>query len=235
MKIGIVIPVFNQFKKAVDAISSIKTDETYEVKIIPQYIVNRPLSAAWNEGVAWSKGRGHDFTLVINDDIMFSPQCIDNLITAFVDQEKDGVVMVTGCNVHSFLDDPYLILDYANSLIDYTEHPDFSCFMIRPDIVSTVGLFDENFAPAYYEDNDYHYRIALAGKKALNIASAPYYHYGSATQNSLVEVIDIFPAISGDNEGYYISKWGGSPGKESFQHPYNDVSYSHCDWRPVAK
>lgn len=229
------MPVLNQFKKAVDAISSIKTNAAYEVKIMPQYSVNRPLSAAWNEGVDWSKSRGHDFTLIINDDILFSPQCIDNLVAAFLDQEKDDVVMVTGCNVHSLLDDPRLILDYANSVIDYTEHPDFSCFMIRPEIVSTVGLFDENFAPAYYEDNDYHYRITLAGKKALNIASAPYYHYGSATQDSLAVVINIASELAQDNEKYYISKWGGSPGKELFENPYNDLNFTHSHWIPVAK
>ena len=32
-----------------------------------------------------------------------------------------------------------------------------------PGLIQNVGLMDENFFPAYYEDNDHRYRMKLAG------------------------------------------------------------------------
>jgi hypothetical protein len=35
----------------------------------------------------------------------------------------------------------------------------WSIFAINRACVDNVGFFDENFFPAYFEDNDYHYRL----------------------------------------------------------------------------
>ena len=36
-------------------------------------------------------------------------------------------------------------------------------FGIKPSAIERVGWFDENFVPAYFEDNDYSYRCRLMG------------------------------------------------------------------------
>lgn len=231
ISIGIVIPVLNQFEKAVDAISSIKTSYTYEVKIIPQYRIEQPLSAAWNQGLDWSLERKHTFTLIINDDILFSPQCIDHMIQSLLEYEQnDNVVMITGNNVKGLFEEPSHVLDYQTDVIAYQESPDFACFMVRPEVQHKIGRFDENFTPAYFEDNDYHYRILLAGCHALNAVSAPYYHYGSQTQNAN-EWFAVVPAFAFDlNKSYYVDKWGGIPGKELFSNPYNNPALDYSQW-----
>lgn len=231
MRIGIVIPVLNQFEKAVRAIESINTRYDYEVKIIPQYKVDQPLAAAWNQGLDWSLWRHHSFTLIINDDILFTKQCIDNMVDSFLRMEKENYcAMITGNNIRGLFDDPDHALEYETDVRAYQECPDFACFMVRPTIKTRVGSFDENFSPAYFEDNDYHYRIKLAGLYAFNDVSAPYYHYGSQTQNANSDLPVVPPFAFELNRSYYIDKWGGEPGKETYMHPYNNPSLNYYQW-----
>jgi GT2 family glycosyltransferase len=234
MNIGIVVPVLNQFQKAIDAISSIYTEFIYEIKIIPQYRLEQPLSAAWNQGLEWSLNRDHDFTLIINDDILFAPQTIDNMIKSLIEKEQsNNCLMITGNNINGLFDNPLHILEYKTDVEAYQEHPDFACFMIRPSIQNIIGSFDENFIPAYFEDNDYHYRINIAGYKAYNAVSAPYYHYGSQTQNAS-DILPIVPPFAFElNRSYYCDKWGGVPGEELWVHPYNNHSLNYAQWEKI--
>jgi GT2 family glycosyltransferase len=87
-----------------------------------------------------------------------------------------------------------------------------------------VGEFDEVFAPAYFEDNDYHYRIQLAGLLAVLYPPAMFYHFGSRTQleaNENGRAMVSAPSFE-NNRAFYIKKWGGMPGQEKWEHPYND-------------
>jgi GT2 family glycosyltransferase len=231
--IGIVIPVLNQFEKAVDAIASVKTQYQYEVKVVTNYRKDQSLSAAWNEGLQWSLDRRHSFTLIINDDILFAPQTIDNMVKTFLDAEKRlKCAMITANNVRGLFDNPLEILSYSTDVRALQENPDFACFMVRPTIASRVGFFDENFYPAYFEDNDYHYRISLAGLNAFNDVSSPFYHYGSQTQNANADIPVVPPFAFELNRTYYIGKWGGAPGEEIFTHPYNDSTLHYFQWNP---
>jgi hypothetical protein len=69
-----------------------------------------------------------------------------------------------------------------------------------------------------------HYRIILSGHKAGCTVSAPYYHFGSQTTKP-----DSFHNTFKSNRDYYVSKWGGEPGKESFIRPFNDVAKTFKD------
>ena len=231
MNIGIIIPVLNQFHKAVDAIASIQTQYRYEVKIITNYRKDQSLSAAWNEGLEWSLDRRHSFTLIINDDILFAPQTIDNMVKTFLDAEKRlKCAMITANNIRGLFENPLDTLSYSTDVRALQENPDFACFMVRPTIASRVGFFDENFYPAYFEDNDYHYRISLAGLHAFNDVSSPFYHYGSQTQNANADIPVVPPAVFELNRIYYIDKWGGPPGSEAFMYPYNNPSLTYSQW-----
>lgn len=44
-------------------------------------------------------------------------------------------------------------------------------FSLGSDIVKSIGLFDENYHPAYYEDNDYIERLRIAGMQDRIIQS----------------------------------------------------------------
>jgi GT2 family glycosyltransferase len=112
----------------------------------------------------------------------------------------------------------------------YGGGPDFACFMISWEAWKCVGRFDENFTPAYFEDNDYHRRINLAGMEGCSVNTAPYYHYGSQTQNAVATAPVVHPDAFVQNRIYYTIKWGGEPGMESFDTPFNDPTKTWADW-----
>lgn len=58
--------------------------------------------------------------------------------------------------------------------------PPWSCFTIGENVVAEVGLFDEGFYPAYYEDLDYTRRCASGGAKVVH-STAPVHHDNSST------------------------------------------------------
>lgn len=89
---------------------------------------------------------------------------------------------------------------------------EFGAFGINAAAVDTVGWFDENFYPIYFEDNDYRRRCHLAGVPLLNLISRTR-HDNSATIGSGYASHNAvtFPR----NADYYAAKWGGPPGQET--------------------
>jgi hypothetical protein len=230
MNILIIMPVLNQFQLGIECIESIRTDHNFTIRPVLNYRHNWPLSGVWNYGVDLGKQRGDDFVLVINDDILFSPWTIDNMVKEF-GGDDEHILMVTGHNVRGEISSPEEIYEWPDPLEGAIgDNPDFACFMVRPDIFDQVGRFDENFAPAYYEDNDYHRRISLSGNRAVSTTSAPYYHYGSRTQNATPGAPTVPPFAFQINQLHYISKWGGLPGHETHKTPFGDPMRTFKDW-----
>lgn len=89
---------------------------------------------------------------------------------------------------------------------------EFGAFAINAEAIDTVGWFDENFHPIYFEDNDYRRRCVLAGVPIVNLVSRTRHDNsvtiasGYAGKNALT-----FPR----NADYYTAKWGGLPGNET--------------------
>ena len=82
-------------------------------------------------------------------------------------------------------------------------------------LFDTLGYIDVNFFPAYFEDNDYGKRAQLSESlKMVRLDYSHYFHFWSRTiyeENMRVTNDRVFPM----NKQYYISKWGGEPGKET--------------------
>lgn len=234
-KLGIVIPVLNYFQGVTDLLLSLKAKHEYRIYIQPQYRAQVPLSAAWNRGAKQAFDDGCDYALVCNDDIMFGPECIDNMVSEYTRLKGDNVIMVTPNNINGQLGSPHEILDYKlpeGQEVSFSDHPNFSCFLIAPDYFEKVGYFDENFAPAWYEDNDSHRRANLAGLREICTTAAPMVHIGGVTTARMEN------PNSGVSQAYYIEKWGGIPEshplpveKEHFTAPYNDSNLTVRDWR----
>lgn len=91
-------------------------------------------------------------------------------------------------------------------------------FLLPKWVYETIGGFDEMFYPAYFEDNDYVYRLKLHGiqlveDKQLN----PELYRNSQTIAKDYSLNDGFE----NNKKYYINKWGGLPHHETFLKPFN--------------
>lgn len=102
----------------------------------------------------------------------------------------------------------------------------YAIFCMTPLGIQKVGLFDENFYPAYYEDLDHFQRVRLSGAKAVGVPDFKFVHgeapyWGSSTLKSDPALERKFAIITGNLRDYFVRKWGGEPGKEKFKTPYN--------------
>ena len=215
------IPTYNQFDRAAAAIQAIYTTST----VIPDQIVvidnsetggavqalqpmmdqypsvhviprqQNILAAAWNDIMRLFD---NDYVIIANDDVIPHPQAIEALVTAGHDYPDYAMLNGSG---HS-----------GNS---------YSFFLLRQWAYRMIGPFDEHFIPAYFEDNDYDYRLKLLDLIRYEVINATFDHYGSATMRALDErAITKHHRSFGRNQRYYMKKWGGMPGAERFTEPF---------------
>jgi len=94
----------------------------------------------------------------------------------------------------------------------------WSAFLMNRWIYEKVGGFDTNFKKCFFEDNDYAYRLKLAG---VNIRYEDQLN-AEIYRNS--QTIQKDPLLGGyiENKEYYIKKWGGIPEQETFKSPFNE-------------
>jgi GT2 family glycosyltransferase len=133
---------------------------------------------------------------------------------------------VNGTHVLILNDDIYLgkSQEEINTIIRLWK-PEFICtelnwcsFILSVEAYKKVGKFDENFFPAYFEDNDYFRRMQLAGVTIIvNPMLNPVVYRNSMTIQKTPELNNGFEK----NRQYYISKWGGQPTQETFSTPFN--------------
>jgi GT2 family glycosyltransferase len=110
--------------------------------------------------------------------------------------------------------------EFVGLLCDGTDANGYSSFVMSNEMVSTVGLMDENFYPAYCEDNDHRYRMKLTG---LNWDKFPLKatHKVSSTLHSNRQFEERNQVTFRRNIKYYIEKWGGDRGQERYLTPFN--------------
>jgi hypothetical protein len=116
------------------------------------------------------------------------------------------------------------LLDYARDIDSQTRpwgviftHYDVLC-VINPKVYEDIGGYDTNL-PQYFLDNDYFYRMELAGWERLN-SGIEVGHAGSQTINSDPYLRHVNGVTFPLYEQYYRAKWGGGPGQEIFTHPF---------------
>lgn len=96
------------------------------------------------------------------------------------------------------------------------------CIGFTKKTFDLIGLFDEQFKPAYYEDNDFMYRIKLAGIHDVGHAALPKVSLDTTCQGQAVTLKSGAITVRFDLlEDYYKRKWGGTPGKETYLTPFN--------------
>ena len=142
-----------------------------------------------------------------------------NMIMDYADKVKATHVLMLN-------DDIYLgkSEEEINTIIRLWK-PEFLCtelnwcsFILSIDAYKKIGKFDENFFPAYFEDNDYFRRMMLLNIPiVMNAMLNPIIYRNSMTILKTPELNNGFEK----NRQYYISKWGGQPTQETFSTPFN--------------
>lgn len=125
--------------------------------------------------------------------------------------------------------------------IEHTKNPDaflmaigFGLFGITPYIVHTCGLFDENLYPAYFEDNDYQFRLERSGVQKIDVPSRVVREEGSFTIRSNTNYNSANGKSYPINEKYFHEKWGVNQifpdGSVGYKHPYNNSALLIGTW-----
>jgi GT2 family glycosyltransferase len=188
------------------------------------------VAKGWNLGIEEAHRLACDYVLVINTDIILKSNAIDRLVT-FAESHPDAVMWT----MSEYAD--LALLEQCPEDENYTEHPHFSCYMVKPDFFKHVGRFDENFTPAYCEDGDMHARLALAGLKAYVYGGARFFHFGSRTIKSDNELWQKNGQTFPKNQQYFLEKWGHPTVNNVedmrtiyFKTPFNNPDYLLSYW-----
>jgi GT2 family glycosyltransferase len=102
--------------------------------------------------------------------------------------------------------------DFINSFHNWCS------YIIRVDAWKKAGKFDEEFFPAYFEDNSFDYKMSLIGAKKTWTSFLDPLVY----RNSMTIAKD--PALNNrfaQNRELYIQMWGGLPSEEKYLTKFN--------------
>lgn len=196
------------------------------VEVLHEDGVSLSVAGAWNRGCTRAIYDGADFLAICANDALVEPRTLDTML---------NYGRTTTADMWSAIDireRPVVDRDAV------TDGPDFSCVMFRPDMIKRFGYFDENFKPAYFEDNDYYVRIVQGGGMAVTLHAAPFYHHGSQTSKLDPDAAHHVRHWFGMNRLRFHQKWGVSNPpptaalvrEQCYKTPWNeDLPISYCD------
>ncbi|MBU2529459.1 MAG: glycosyltransferase [Elusimicrobia bacterium] len=174
-------------------IDDASTDDTLEF-VASEFPQVRIIKKEKNEGFSKTANKGilqakHSLVFLLNNDIEITSGILEKLTNCF--EEKD--VFAVQCKIISKIEDKdkdYLnkfYLKYGLFVYKY-ERVSLTAEVLEMDFVSggasvfdrdkfiSLGLFDENFSPFYFEDLDLCYRAKLFGWKMFYVSASQVYH-----------------------------------------------------------
>lgn len=140
--------------------------------------------------------KNYEYAIILNDDIYWGRKEWE--VEMFIKGNTDKHLITTP-------------LDWCN-------------FILPKKTFEEVGEFDEEFFPAYFEDNDYAYRMKLQGKSLYKVPFLiPQVHRVSQTMDKEGVGFEFQYVRDGfrNNKKRYVEKWGGEPDCETFKKPFN--------------
>ncbi len=149
------------------------------------------------------------YALVVNDDIVFK----EDTIKKFAEE-------ILSHHTQDHNDVYYEPILYAGDIGSINA---YSMFCVHPEtFLRELGPFDETIYPAYFDDNDMDYRRKLKHLEMRQIPGATVDHVGSATLAAYTdEETEQHHHQFRRNQEYFIRKWGGLPGEETYTTPFN--------------
>ena len=153
-----------------------------EIKLI-QNTENKGFSVGNNQGIEIAQGEYIGF---LNNDILLYPNWFEACKRVF-ENEKAGFVSPRHINPHYDNTNSKKYIKYFQGFHydkPYEKSFDecvFSCVITKREVLNKIGVFDENFFPAFFEDNDLKYRAIEAGYGIYVTNEAGFFHFGSVT------------------------------------------------------
>ena len=137
-----------------------------------------------NQGLSIAEG---EYIAFFNNDILLYPNWFENVEKVF-QQENVGFISPRHINPHyDNTNERHYITFFRKNFSykkDYEKNFDecvFSCVVTKRSVIDNIGDFDENFTPAFFEDNDLKYRAIEAGYGVYVANNVCFFHFGSIT------------------------------------------------------
>lgn len=162
---------------------------------------NMGFSKGNNQGIEIAEG---EFIGFLNNDILLYPDWFEEIEKVFTNEPRAAFVSPRHVNPHYDDTNEYKYLNFYKNIYgcDYEKSFDecvFSCVITKKKVLDDIGVFDEYYTPAFFEDNDIKYRAILADYDVYVANTVCFYHFGSITS---VEHNENFHK----NREYYIQK-----------------------------
>ena len=151
---------------------------------------NLGVAKSWNMLMDYADKIEATHVLVLNDDI-------------YLGKTEHEINMLIRNNMDA---------DFINSFHNWCS------YILKVDAWKKAGKFDEEFFPAYFEDNSFDYKMTLIGAKKTWTSFLDPFVY----RNSMTIAKD--PALNNrfqQNRELYIRMWGGLPTEEKYTTKFN--------------
>ncbi len=173
-----------------EVVAAVRTlSQLYDVRLF-NYGYNRGLARSLND--MWLVAQTDDVYINCNDDIEWGPNGLALLAEKAVERRDCWMVSAQGWHSNS-------------SALDSMG---WCAAALNPIAMEQLGMLDENFYPAYYEDVDYSRRAKLAGLPEAIAEGTACHHFGSQTIITDHAVRVSNTVYYSFNESYFRRKWG---------------------------
>lgn len=214
VKTSIIILTYNKLeytKKCIASIRAYTRDLDYEIIIVDNASTDETrnwldsqediISILNHENVGFPRGCNQgieiatgDNILLLNNDVVVTPNWLSNLLTALYSSQKVGAVgpVTNNASYGQAIAVPYTDDDGIIPFAETYNHSNASkwmkrlkligfCLLIKKEVVHQIGKLDERFTPGNYEDDDYCLRIIKQGYELLLCQDTFIHHYGSVS------------------------------------------------------
>ncbi len=155
---------WSQLQLAEKCAASLLSGEEYEIVNVKQ-LKFPSLAAAWNDSIQRNL-RDYEAVILMNDDV----ECVDPRPTG---KALLGVLKKYGEMLNAIVTVGYDINLHGNkglcAMPSYEVLPGAFCICITQKFVDEIGLFDEQFERAWWEDTDMWRRVYLKGYNAASL------------------------------------------------------------------
>ena len=185
---------------------------------------NTGFPVGMNIGIQEAIERGSDYIVIANNDTVFTPRSIDNLIDCLESDENIAIAVPSTNYAFSKQRIPQIgRYDSMSGMMTFAErfmlanaktyesvsHVTGLCMAFKKEFVTEIAdadgnFFDPCFGKGNFEDNDLCRRTLGAGKKLMICRDSYIHHYGS---QSFKTDAGAYAKLLADNEEVFRGKW----------------------------
>ena len=150
-----------------------------------------------NRGLSYGLEDNPELKIILNSDTLVTPGWLEAFRDCFHSDPLIGIASPLSNNAVNLsveIPEGQSFLQFAETLRTHVKpsYPDIAttigfCMGFRTSVFSSIGFFDEVFAPGYAEDSDYHFKVLCDGKRAVLVDNCFIYHESHASFSERTE------------------------------------------------